>query len=542
MTNQAPLSPTSPAQQALTLAQEAKASDSLAEGLAAATKAWALAEDTLDESEVRQQAAHLKLYFFYRTGALPELVAWGQEVLPLLRTHSDSRRLFEVLRWVAMAACETAQLDVALAHAHECHAVALQRGDKGLLSLAVNSLACCIDRMGDAWQAERLMQEALSLAKEHGQTYEWFAALNNLCAICMGKFYLLRDGVPDQEAKDSLRTALPHALEAQRMAQDMNQLLPTLVVQGNLAEIKCHLGPLAESREHITSALAMCEQEGYGALRWRLQISLGELQLEEGDPAAAWATLQESFQAAAGSDPRAAQLRLHHALARAARELGRADDALQHLTQYVKLDRARSVAQLHAQSTLFVTRVEAEQARLEAQRQRVRAVALEEDSRRDQLTGLGNRREVEQRLPGMLQEALEIGRPLAMVMLDVDHFKQVNDQFGHACGDQVLVTLGQLLRAGTRSPDLVARLGGEEFMIALADTDATQAQEVCERLRRAVANHPWHEVATALSVTVSMGCAVTPPVMHELLNARADEALYRAKAAGRNQVCMADMA
>jgi len=230
------------------------------------------------------------------------------------------------------------------------------------------------------------------------------------------------------------------------------------------------------------------------------------------------------------------RLRLHHALWRAESALQRPAAALSHLEQYLKLERQRAVTQLQSQSRLFVTRLEAEQARLEARRQGERADTLEVDVRHDPLTGLGNRREVAHRWPEMLRHAQASDSPLSVAMVDLDMFKQVNDRHGHALGDRVLVALAQLLRAATRSADLVARVGGEEFLLLLPDTPPQRALEVCERLRQRVASYAWSNLAQDLTVTLSIGVASTPPLDAAALTRRADEALFRAKAQGRDRV------
>ena len=216
------------------------------------------------------------------------------------------------------------------------------------------------------------------------------------------------------------------------------------------------------------------------------------------------------------------QLRLHHALWRAARALQRSSEALQHLETYLQLERQRAVSQLRAQSELFVTRAEVEQVRLEA--------------RRDPLTRLGNRREVDDRWPVLLATCRASGRPLAVAMLDLDRFKQINDRFGHAVGDDVLVAVAKLLRENTRAADIGARVGGEEFLLVLPDTDGERALEICERLRQCVAAHLWSNLANGLSVTLSVGLACAPPHDADGLTARADAALYAAKIKGRNCV------
>ncbi len=162
--------------------------------------------------------------------------------------------------------------------------------------------------------------------------------------------------------------------------------------------------------------------------------------------------------------------------------------------------------------------------------------ALAELATTDSLTGLRNRRAFDHSLA--LELAI-VGRhhlPLSLLMLDVDHFKRINDRLGHDAGDQVLQTIGQVLSAGARVNDIVARVGGEEFAVLLPNTGAQGALEVAERMRMAVAQAPVAHGGLSISigvVTVQHGESAGS------LYTRADAALYSAKEAGRNRVVQA---
>ena len=162
---------------------------------------------------------------------------------------------------------------------------------------------------------------------------------------------------------------------------------------------------------------------------------------------------------------------------------------------------------------------------------------LERLSRQDPLTGLTNRREFEVRTALEQQRSERNASPLCLAMLDLDHFKQVNDRFGHAVGDEVLRRISGILQGQCRTIDVVCRHGGEEFALALPDTDLDEAGVICERVRRAVETYPWQDVHAGLRVTISGGVALRragEEPAHAL--ARADRLLYDAKRLGRNRV------
>lgn len=158
----------------------------------------------------------------------------------------------------------------------------------------------------------------------------------------------------------------------------------------------------------------------------------------------------------------------------------------------------------------------------------------------DSLTGAYNRRYLMTHLSRMLTDTAERQKPLACLMIDVDHFKAVNDTHGHAVGDTVLKEIVAVMRSNVRNVDLVARLGGEEFVIVMPDTHAQFAAMVADRLREKISSTmiPLKD-GDELSVTVSIGCAVREPddTAEQLLDL-ADKALYQGKEAGRNRVVM----
>jgi two-component system, cell cycle response regulator len=173
------------------------------------------------------------------------------------------------------------------------------------------------------------------------------------------------------------------------------------------------------------------------------------------------------------------------------------------------------------------------------------ALALQAST--DPLTGLANRRQLDLRLAEAFDLAHRHGRPLACLMLDVDHFKRVNDTYGHAAGDAVLREVAARARAECRAVDTVARFGGEELTVLLPETDAEGARTVAERMRAAVAATPVPAWATdgalvAIPVRISIGIAALGPhtPTAEALRATADGALYQAKQTGRDRVVVAN--
>ncbi len=158
----------------------------------------------------------------------------------------------------------------------------------------------------------------------------------------------------------------------------------------------------------------------------------------------------------------------------------------------------------------------------------------------DDLTRIFNRRYFNQRFEREIQRAQRYNRALSIIMVDIDFFKQFNDQYGHLVGDEVLRSTARILEKNLRQADIVARFGGEEFVILLPETNKNKARRVAEKLRSAVEKHRFKAEGTTdmLQITVSLGVASFPEdsLKAENILAHADKALYQAKAAGRNQV------
>jgi diguanylate cyclase (GGDEF)-like protein len=169
--------------------------------------------------------------------------------------------------------------------------------------------------------------------------------------------------------------------------------------------------------------------------------------------------------------------------------------------------------------------------------------SLRIQSTTDALTGLYNRREFLNRIRIEWGRFKRYRRPLSLVMLDIDHFKAINDTYGHECGDVVLRELGMLIARNKRALDVSSRIGGEEFLVLLPETSLEIAFHVAEDLRNLIADHPFDYEGTRLNIRVSVGVSgaleQSPPDVESFMNL-ADKAMYRAKREGRNRTVVLD--
>ena len=277
--------------------------------------------------------------------------------------------------------------------------------------------------------------------------------------------------------------------------------------------------------EHMEAALALAERGGFRAELRDVWLRLSELADERGDHAGALARFRRFHELALDlqrheADMRAVAARVSLEVAEVEREAERQRELNDRL--------ATTVIELRAANEALVA----------ADRERAALVErLQRLATEDPLTGLANRRSLTDRLESDLSRAVLRRDRLSVALIDVDHFKHVNDRWSHALGDEVLRVLGQLLPRSFESEDFVARYGGDEFGVVMAGLDLDTALVRCEAVRDAVEVHPWGEIARGLSLTVSIGVTDDPCLGdHESMLAVADDRLYRAKQAGRNQV------
>jgi diguanylate cyclase (GGDEF)-like protein len=339
------------------------------------------------------------------------------------------------------------------------------------------------------------------------------------------------------EALDVLQTALEEA-----------RMTPSLECEGDALGI---IGLIRLARNELELAdFALMEALAINNQRkhvWGVAtnlLSLGKLRVLSADLEGAERMLHEALlMAEAMSAPHLAwQAEL--ALAELYEAQSQWEQALLHFKQYHFLQSETRHQASPERLQVMEMRIEIERARIENSRlRRMQANERRERSRfeqlasEDPLTGLLNRRGFEVQAEQLFPELIRLQTPVCVLMIDIDHFKSVNDGWGHELGDKVLRQVAALLKSGCRQHDLVARWGGEEFVVLLRGRDGQGGLEVAERLRLLVAGWSWAQIHPALATTISIGVAarVDETVLPPLLG-RADEQLYRAKKAGRNTV------
>ena len=496
----------------------------------AARELIAIADDAGDRDLAVEAGVWLCINLHQR-GKLREAIEVAQQLRPELAGERPGTKFgdlrLELLRTTALAASEAGEFDIGIDAAEELandpdvHVHADAAFD------AAFSLAICLERMGNSWQALRVLNDVMARHGDGPPSFGMLYTLNGIVATAIGAFHRVND-LDDGEAVDLLITARDAAERAVPMLDQFANQLYRATLTGNLGEVLIYQGELEAADRHLRGALAWAEEIDASAHCDRIRASIGAWLLASGQADEALEWLEQLVADLDEEGPHSTRVRAHHTAHLAARQLGWYDRALDHLTEYERLERRRTTSQLRSASELFVTRTEAE---AEAERHRYSA-------ERDPLTGLANRR----RLSRLLAELVPGGEsttPFALAMVDVDHFKSVNDELGHAVGDSVLVELAQILLGEAGPDDVIVRYGGEEIVIVFPNADGDAATSRCERLRARIEQHVWADLPPGRRLSVSIGIAATPPTEPERVVGAADRAMYAAKRSGRNQVRVA---
>lgn len=441
----------------------------------------------------------------------------------------------------------------------------INRGDSaGAIELLEKSLAmyrAANDRLGEAVTLNNLghaylnmrgleeraiefLKNARQIWIEQGVRPESALALDNIACAELA----LADRLGESEAvaaRDAVERALATAEQAYREADE--QAVPRVAIDARIAFAGAAtlLGRYAEAFAQLEEAGRLLARHRSVVLQIEMLLGFGRLLRVTGSGAEAAARLREAEQLTIDNNVPVHRARVLRELAAALELAGDLVGSLRAFRLHHQLAEQLRDRDAERQAQALNGRLAVERAQHTAEVERLRAAWLEEQNRtlaehalEDSLTGLANRRAFDARLRGFLGR----GRgSRAVALIDIDHFKSINDRHSHLIGDEVLRRLGALLRGGVRDLDFAARFGGDEVALLFGGVDRDRALAACERLRELVSAQPWSEVSPDLGVTISIGLAMVRPGedAHEAL-ARADQSLYRAKEHGRDRVVAVD--
>ena len=465
-------------------------------------------------------------------------------------------------------------------------------GDEAAVARALRALSFLQDVLGDFSHALDHQLRALEIDERNGITANRAVTLRTIGLVCSKtgdhvaglEFYrqsfasCTGENHDDHERAKTLNNiginlknlgrydeSLAALTEALQIFEALGLPLLQCATLNNLGLVHDKLGDTAAAERTLRDALLRSESLAYVQGTAHAQMALGRLYAAQARNEEAQERLHAALRICERQSIKLTCFECHEALALLYERLGDSVKALHHFRRFHQIERevhlesasnrlrafaiqfqvatAKRDAELQRERQAVLTRANAELDALnvsltEANLQKTMLLdQLERQTFEDALTGLANRRRLDQRLADEFALALRHGRPLAVAIADLDNFKLVNDRYSHAVGDAVLRAVAMLLSSQVRHTDLVARFGGEEFVLVMVQTDADAALRVCEKLCAAVERHAWEAIQPGLALTISIGvCADTALAGHGRMLASADRNLYLAKAGGRNRV------
>jgi diguanylate cyclase (GGDEF)-like protein len=495
------------------------------------------------------------------------------------------------LNLLGMISYKTGDYFTALENTSKALELRMMLGDEIGQSQCQNNLAMIHELTGDYSQALERYLKSLESKRKFGDSEGQANSLLNIAAIYqnLGQYELTRSSLIESQAifVSSLDVqgqvfVLVNLGELDRRQQKYAESLVTL------DKAEALIGQLGKSDAMITllytKAMVFKEtgrngeamaalQEGLELARQNNEpyhqaeglINIGQVQMQAGELTAAETSFREALAVVAGIQSNELLLQLYQSLSELYEQVGDHRQALEEYKRFRVAERQILNRDLEAKIKGLTVAHELEQARSEKEiyrlrntelaelnrslqeadqlknnllaQQRQQSHVLELLAREDSLTGLFNRRYLDTVLAMEFARARRFDRSLSVVMADIDHFKQINDRYGHPAGDRVLKAIAQTMLDCCREIDWVARYGGEEFVLVLPETEGPRAVSLCQRILKMIEEQDWHDLLPGGAVTISMGVTDDRAVTDsQMMLAAADANLYRAKHAGRNRV------
>lgn len=480
----------------------------------------------LESSEPLSAAlVRLELANFHRYLPAPrEALLLLSDAEPTLRSvrHAQWPRLLTVQ---GMILADLGEHHKALDLYREALALAEQRGVELLPTTAAvlhGALGLTFTQLNDFTQAEAAYRQSLTAYTHLGNQEGLAYVLNNLAILRVRRIQATEGASIDPALAQELFSLIDDGLVSADAAGSRHARALLLSTRGDGLRA---LGDGAAALQALDAALAAYRELGSARGESDALTDRGAALLALGRLEEAREDLTQALKFACDHGLSDQERRLQRLLSEAHERLGNATAALACFKAYHRLERDRLDSE--AQRKIQQIALREELARLERK-------ALE-----DALTGMPNRRQVDIWLKDWQERGVQT---LAVSMIDIDHFKRINDNFSHQTGDEVLREVGRIMLAHCRTTDRVARWGGEEFLLLQINVNADQASASCERLRRKIETEDWGSLHPELNVTASLGIAHGRIEDFSALQASADAALYTAKRNGRNQTVLADAA
>jgi diguanylate cyclase (GGDEF)-like protein len=411
--------------------------------------------------------------------------------------------------------------------------------DQERQALILGSIGVIYTHSKNLDESVRTFHQALRLNRELGDKQDEALILNNMSLA--------------YRALGDYDNALGSSLQALKLAEETNFSALTVTATGTIGEAYLAMSEYDQANQYLQKYLEGANSTGSKRdVTWAF-ILLGETDYRRHQETTALFYLTQAIEIAQQLGFRSEEARSHELLANMYEQQGELKQALAHLRLFSQIresifndDTARKIANLQVIHQVETVKRDAETHYLKTielqkeieERKKIEST-LERLATIDPLTGILNRRKIISLVEKEFRRALLIREPLSLILLDVDHFKDINDNYGHAIGDQLLSVMTKTLCASLRMGDTIGRIGGDEFLIVLPQTDLKQGVQIAERLKKTIASQSFDTHQGALTLTISLGVAELERDKDggiDVLIERTDQALYCAKRSGRNKV------
>ncbi len=460
------------------------------------------------------------------------------EAIALLEHQDDPELLVEALNGIGWAYYGLSDYVSAQTQLERAIIIGEQNENWRGLARSLNTSAAVLIDTNESERAIELIKKSLDVLNGKGLNKAEAISYNNIAMalVSLGRY---------QEAEKAALRSLELVRE-EDLPSTESTILDTLglVYQGS--------GDLATAAIYFRKAIDRLETSEQAGIALDFYLHLGDVLLAQGDMEASQKCLSYALELAVNNQATRVTYQAHERLSHYYELLGDYETALSHFRQYHDLkeeifsqENVRRLADISSMHKIETALKDAEILRLknsylvqQIELEKHRHEELERQATTDMLTGLFNRRHFVTLGAFEFSSALKLKMPLAIIMLDVDHFKHVNDQYGHPIGDQVLIQLAAILNANIRRQDICSRYGGEEFLVLLPDSGLETGYSIATRLRKAVEEMAIQVGDRVIRITISAGISTVGPhdTSLEDVLARADQALLKAKRLGRNTV------
>jgi len=526
----------------LDAARKLSAIGTASRALELAGEALGVARRSGDQAQLAE-AAEVAATAHLAASAYPEALALYLEALALWRNLAVRSGQVQCLNGIALVDMQIGDYGRSLGRLEEALALIQGRAEPAAEAMLYSGLGKVYMRLGELSRGREFHELALSRRRELGDNAGIAASLNSLGVVRL-RAGEQRKAVDNDAASADFELAKALFEEAEALAAKAGDLHLQALALGNIGSAVAFAGDLDRAmplfRRQLDAVRTMHDRQNEALCL----TNIGEALRLGGSYDEAVESLTQALAIGEELQSKARIMRAHLELSHCREALGDMGAALDHFKQYHRLEQAlrseeaeEKARNLVVQMAVSKVRDEAETYRAERDQLAAANVELIEAVHVDVLTGLANRRYLDLHLPKLFDQMRAEDRGLGIALADIDHFKGINDRYSHTLGDEVLRTVGKILRAACRPSDMAVRYGGEEFVLMLPDTRLAHARAACQRLRAAVAGYPWAEIHPGLKVTVSIGVTDDQDQASaaEML-ANADRQLYEAKRAGRNCV------